>query len=292
MFNLKKMIMKKILLFCSALCLLAFTGNAQTQVINENFESQVVPGSSPYNDVTVSGWINNSTEGNRNWQAREYSSNKYAQATAYGNTNPDPTNVMWLITSAINMDNYTGETFTFDYNSGYDNGFALAVLHSNNFDGDTNHILTATWNDITSSFTIPTGPSGAYGTIANVGNYNASSLSGTVNFAFRYTGSKTGITTTVQVDNVILTGTVNIGKIAIKNIEIFPNPTVDVLSIKNINNLKSVAIVDITGKEVFKSNDVNSEVISIDFSTFASGIYFLNLTNTDNVVTSQKIVKK
>lgn len=273
--------MKKTLLFLIiGLFLSTF---ATAQLVSETFETQPTVASGTHPSVTISGWLNHASAGTRTWLARQYGDpvNRYAQATAYNST--DGSNVMWLIAPGVNMDLSTGESLSFQYNSGYDNGFALAVVYSNNFDGTTGGIATATWTDITSNFTIPAGSSSAYGTLATAGSMNVSALTGTVYFAFRYTGAATGTTTTVQIDNILLSGTVGINDVNLFETAVYPNPVSDILTISEESN---ITVSSITGQIVIKE----SNVTSIDMTSLTKGMYLVTIENREGVRT-EKILK-
>ncbi len=274
--------MKKTLLFVLVVFFASSMGFAQ--LVSETFETQPTVATSPYPNVTVSGWLNFATIGTRNWQARQFGTpvNRYAQATAFGST--DASNAMWLITPGVNFDLSTNESLSFDYNSGYDNGFGLAVLYSTNFNGTTAGITTATWTDITSSFTIPAGSLTAYGTLATAGSFNVSAYTGTVYFAFRYTGANTsGVTTTVQIDNIVLSGTVGINDVNLFETAVYPNPVTDFLTISEKSN---VTVMNIAGQVVAKAYDVTS----VDMSSLTNGMYIVTIENREGI-RNEKIMK-
>ena len=101
--------------------------------------------------------------------------------------------------------NFTpGKKLTFDVNIGFYNGNALKVYTSTNYIplGDVN---AATLNEITSSFTIPTNPASGYGTFSNAGSYVfPTGLSGNGFIMFKYVGNGSGVTTTLQLDNIVV----------------------------------------------------------------------------------------
>jgi len=72
---------------------------------------------------------------------------------------------------------------------------------------------------------------------------------------------------------------------------VFPNPATNLLNyeIKNNIDIASIAINDISGKEIYKSSDVLSN--SIDVSTLSSGVYFVTFKSDKNTVT-KKFIKQ
>jgi len=182
-----------------------------TVLLTENFESQVVPTSAPFNAVAVAGWVNGSEAGTRTWDARIFSSNKYAQLSAFGSTQANVTS--WLVTRGINLGTYATKTLSFSTSGGFANGATLKVLVSSNYTGTGNPWAGGvTWTDITSSATLCTIPaSGYFSGFTPSGNISLNSYSGTVYVAFKYegadpAGTASDKTTTWQVDNILVVG--------------------------------------------------------------------------------------
>ena len=74
-----------------------------------------------------------------------------------------------------------------------------------------------------------------------------------------------------------------------EGLSIFPNPSSDVINIISANrNLTDIRIVDISGKLLYSISNLDAEKQAIDISTFAQGIYFIQI----NGEVSKKIVKK
>jgi hypothetical protein len=76
----------------------------------------------------------------------------------------------------------------------------------------------------------------------------------------------------------------------------FPNPTIDLLSIKLNNNTLDqflITLTDLNGKEIYftKYNNV-AHIIQIDFKNYSSGVYLLNLKSSANeIIGSYKVIK-
>lgn len=170
------------------------TGN--TILINETFEN--IKNNS---HLLNAGWYNiNVNSGTNIFKSKTKNGNRVVEMSAYGTAeNPLET---WLISPAINLDTTTNETLTFDTNNGYDNGRALKVFISSDFSGD---VKTATWTQINAD--LSEGPSNDFSNFfTKSGNISLSCLSGTVHVVFRYFGGDGAVTTTVQIDNVKITG--------------------------------------------------------------------------------------
>lgn len=76
-------------------------------------------------------------------------------------------------------------------------------------------------------------------------------------------------------------------------LSVYPNPVVDLLTFKNTADLKAYELVDINGK-VLINGEINSLDLTtgIDVSGLNSGVYFIKVTNSGNLVKTTKIVKK
>lgn len=91
---------------------------------------------------------------------------------------------------------------------------------------------------------------------------------------------------------IFMLGTNEIPEITLE-LSIYPNPTVDILYIKN----KNVALefiyqlFDVTGKLIASSTKMMRQD-QIDVSSFQSGTYILNIKTNNNASKSYKIIKK
>ncbi len=270
--------MKKILLITAAI-LFAYVANAQ--IFSEDFESVTAD-----EDVAVANWTNAAEVGSRVWLGKEYDGNKYAQASAY---NSGEANTMWLITPAIDISGYTDETLAFDVNIGYWTHAALTVHISTDFAGDA---TTATWDDVTSSFTIPETPTDGYGSFASAGTMDISSYEGEIYIAFKYTGDDNNSeTTTIQVDNVVVDGTVGIGQVATSELSIFPNPAGKVLNVEAGNNLTSVEILNVIGQTVM-TVEPGTAATTINTESLNKGAYFVRTTDVNGNNGIAKFIKE
>ncbi|MBP7151576.1 MAG: choice-of-anchor J domain-containing protein [Paludibacteraceae bacterium] len=174
----------------------------------ENFESyeagsgKIVPVSADNSFI-----LNKDFLGTRTWECRTFSNNKYAQVTSNASNSE---NQVWLITKQIDLTNANVPSLTFDVNVGYYNADCLSILISDNFDGTEAGVATATWTDVTSSFTIPQTPTSGYGTLTSAGTLKLSAFNGKkIYVAFKYTGdgradANPKKTTTYQIDNVVV----------------------------------------------------------------------------------------
>lgn len=168
-------------------------GSASYQnCVNEDFESYGT-GVTSFNN-----YINDAFNGGRYWEVREFDDNKYIQLSSF---NSDETNEVYLI---VPVNFSEADTFSFETNDGYNNGDALTVHYTTNYTiGETLDINSLT--DITSDFTISTGNTNGYGSSFTAsGDYDLSAISGNGAIVFKYAGAADGVTTTMQIDDIMV----------------------------------------------------------------------------------------
>ena len=75
------------------------------------------------------------------------------------------------------------------------------------------------------------------------------------------------------------------------NYHIYPNPTLNYISIKNLDFNSLITIYNLTGQLVYSETNANNKNKTIDLSRLNSGIYLLNISNNNNSYT-YRIIKK
>jgi len=146
-------------------------------------------------DVQLAGWLNATDITNgRFWQANEYQSDNYIQATAYNDNQPSTHN--WVITPGVT--NIGDKILSFRSAWGFgDLEHVLKVYVSTNFDGTD--IGAATWTEIDP--TVATASTGEHQWL-NSGDYPLSAFSGVGYVAFEYTGSANNSPSSLRLDDV------------------------------------------------------------------------------------------
>ncbi len=76
----------------------------------------------------------------------------------------------------------------------------------------------------------------------------------------------------------------------VANIEMYPNPSSNLISFSNINEKSNVSIVDMNGKLILNST-INSASNTINVSDLTSGVYFVRIETKKGIVV-KKLVKK
>jgi hypothetical protein len=77
-----------------------------------------------------------------------------------------------------------------------------------------------------------------------------------------------------------------------RKLNVYPNPVTSLLQVKTNVKLSGVRIMDLSGKIVLNNFTVSSDVIYINVSGLASGIYFIELINSKNERYHSRFIKK
>jgi len=80
--------------------------------------------------------------------------------------------------------------------------------------------------------------------------------------------------------------------IEIENVKVYPNPTVEKITISSQIGIKNILLYSATGVQIKKINSCNSNQCEIDFTTFKSGLYILKIQTKNNKFNTYKIIKK
>ncbi|GAA4280512.1 DUF5689 domain-containing protein [Gaetbulibacter aestuarii] len=139
--------------------------------------------------IEGSGWTNYIEAGSEGWEAFSSSSSNASigrSARFNSASSGDLSNIGWLITPSIDLDNYSGVTLQFKTsNSRADSSF-MEVLCSSDWDGRKENIRSATWKVLEDAYVVKdTDPFAPW---FNSGPVALSCLSGTIHIAFKYTG--------------------------------------------------------------------------------------------------------
>jgi len=165
-----------------------------------------------------------------------------------------------------------------------------------NFDGTVSVINTAT-NNVSATITVGTNPEGISvspdGTkvyVANAGTNTVSVINITTNTVSATIPVGIGPT---AFGNFISSYTTGFASLIIEpeNINLYPNPTSDKITISNNETSKEthVSIIDIQGKLIMDNKFRNQNLLEFDVSGIAKGIYLVKV-QTDNCVETKKLV--
>ena len=146
-------------------------------------------------DVQLAGWLNATDIANgRFWQANEYQTDNYIQATAYNDNTPTTHN--WVITPGVT--DIGSKILSFRSAWGFGSlEHELKVFVSTDFDGSD--IGAATWTEINP--VVATSSTGEHQWL-NSGDFPLSAFSGVGYVAFEYTGSANNSPSSLRLDDV------------------------------------------------------------------------------------------
>ncbi len=162
----------------------------------ENFETQIEG-----NSVSGNGWTNHIEAGTRNWVAFSDGESLGISAKIGSYQSDDTSTIAWLISPEVNLDDHEGETFSFKTSNSYADSSTLEVLSSTDWDGTTAGIATATWTTVSGVYIVQSGD--FYKDWFDSGDYDLSTATGSIYFAFKYTGSGgSGFDGTYELDEV------------------------------------------------------------------------------------------
>ncbi len=144
-------------------------------------------------DLNLSGWSNIAEIGSRLWRGQIFSGNGYAQATSFNSS--DPTNVMWLVSPTIILDQ--NKLLSFETAMNFWRHDALEVFAATDFNGT--NVGTANWVRLNGYIVKESDP---VNTFISSGDIDLIGFTGAIRIAFKYSGDNTTNTSTYRVDNV------------------------------------------------------------------------------------------
>ncbi|WP_166426940.1 T9SS type A sorting domain-containing protein [Flavobacterium psychrotolerans] len=97
---------------------------------------------------------------------------------------------------------------------------------------------------------------------------------------------------TWRIDNVTFTGTsLGVKQNSISGLSVYPNPVTNgnLFITSNSNEVKSVAIFDVLGKQVVKTTTASNQAINV--SNLNNGVYILKITEEGKTATRKLVIK-
>ncbi len=160
------------------------TGNAIYKV---DFQTQ-----SDNDDISIEGWLNVATKGDRLWRQKIFEENGYAQATAFQDMNAETES--WLVSPAINTTEKS--TLSFSSAKAFYKHDGLTVLYSTDFSDD---VEAATWTTIEATLAVESSTDHAF---IESGDIDLEAFGTNIHIAFRYQGTGASNTTSYRVDDI------------------------------------------------------------------------------------------
>ncbi|NQU35403.1 MAG: DUF5017 domain-containing protein [Bacteroidetes bacterium] len=237
-------------------------------------------------DSSLGAWTQYSVTGPQIWEWADYG-NPPGCAKGNGYAGGAVENEDWLISPELDMEGYTNITLGFDHARNYASNDGLYVLISTDYEGgDPN---TASWEDITSSFTFP--DPGSWDFI-DAGSMDISDFATDATYiAFLY-NSTSSDASTWEIDNIEVLGVMGTGieSPSIASVRVYPNPASDKI---NIRSEKSgyLNIKSITGQIIFESEIIAGNN-SINIANMISGLYIVEISGIDGQKSIGKFIIK
>ncbi|TNJ45361.1 choice-of-anchor J domain-containing protein [Tamlana fucoidanivorans] len=156
------------------------TGN----LLYEDFESQ--KNNKP---IVIEGWTNYMEAGSQAWEGYSSTSSNASlgrSARFQSASSGDVSNIGWLITPPIHLDNQEGETLRFKTSNSLADSSFMEVLYSSDWDGAEATITNATWGVFSAAYVVK--DTDSFAPWFDSGIVDLSCETGTVYIAFKFTG--------------------------------------------------------------------------------------------------------
>lgn len=237
-----------------------------TVIHQEDFESQ-----------TLGDWQAYSVTGDLLWEPSSFSNNWFARMSGFSGGPLE--NDDWLISPALNLENYHNEVLTFITAMNY-TGPALQVKISTDYEGSGNP-GQAEWTTLEAVLS-----AGSWEWISS-GQIDISDYDGNQVFvAFQYT-SNTTEAATWEVDDIMIVGEANVGisnPLQTLNVNVYPNPADSYIRLDLSRGQYRVSLFTIQGRLIdqFLLDDGQN---TIDLGMVPKGLYFLKVTDLEKGTT-------
>jgi hypothetical protein len=196
----------------------------------------------------------------------------------------------WLISPALNLSGFETITFSFDHARNFASNEGLFVLVSTDYDGSSDPSTNGTWADLTSMFTFPEG--GGSWDFIPAGSADVSMYDGTSTyFAYKYTSTDVAASTW-EIDNALISGVAAVGIAEIEevNIQVYPNPATDMLTV-HCESQGNMKIISLAGQVMMQSAAKKGANL-FNVQRLNPGMYMLQFTNEAGAASTQKLLIK
>lgn len=228
-------------------------------------------------DFSVSFWfkLNTNTTASlfniRGYEGEEINSNLIATGMAYSSNK--------LIISKVEMGSFTETEINYSYNSDWHH---LVLTHVES--GNTNYIYID--GVLLGSTTLELNTPDFANTRLQIGQSPGGAHFG--DFSIDEFLMYDRVISSNEI-NAIMNQSVSLNDLTAKSFSVFPNPAKDFIQLSNLIIGSQIEILDISGKTISSfSND--SETVSISTMNFNSGVYFVNVLNSDGMKATQKFI--
>lgn len=223
------------------------------------------------------------------WITYSYQDNLFAKMSGWNGSGASP-NEDWLVTPHIDLDSYTNESLTFKTSMNYPDGTTtFQILYSTDYSGSGDPNL-ANWTDLSGQ--------ASFSTVDYIwvesGTIDLSSISGNeISFAFKFTCNAES--ETWQLDDINIAGiAIGVGfeeEITSHPLSIYPNPATDWIQLKGMVLQESkLSIFNYLGQIEFEENVNKGSEYKLNIDFLKSGIYILQLKDTDSNIQNFKLI--
>ena len=154
-------------------------------LFEDMFETQ-----STNSPISGNGWTNYQEAGTETWEAYRASGANASQgisARVGSFRSGDDRTVAWLISPEIDLDANSNVKLSFETSNSFADASNLDVMFSNDWDGTTDGVLSATWGVLPAAYVVQ--DSDSFSSWFESGIVDLSCGSGKIHIAFKYTGS-------------------------------------------------------------------------------------------------------
>ena len=157
-----------------------------TSILFEDmFETQ-----STNSPISGNGWTNYQEAGTETWEAYRATGSNASQgisARVGAFRSGDDRTAAWLISPEIDLDANSNVKLSFETSNSFADASNLDIMFSNDWDGTTDGVLSATWGVLPAAYVVQ--DSDSFSSWFESGIVDLSCGSGKIHIAFKYTGS-------------------------------------------------------------------------------------------------------
>jgi len=155
-------------------------------------------------DIEKQGWKNiNVNFGNEKFRKRSRNENTFVQVSAYGSN--EYVMDAWLVSPSIDLSGQKGAVLLFDTRATFEEGSILTVWFSTDYSGD---FQRSNWAQLEAGISIGSSD-GSNEFFMNSGSIPIGCIGEKVHLGFRYLGADPGVSTTYDLDNILVLGSEN-----------------------------------------------------------------------------------
>ena len=103
-------------------------------------------------------------------------------------------------------------------------------------------------------------------------------------------GSNTGPIVTIE--EIQTTSTSSSMYLAEADVELFPNPASDLVSVRVDDEISQVVIYNVQGREMFRRSYEGIKQANLDVSTLAAGIYLISIQTKEELITERLMIHR